>query len=203
MVKPTKFRRKIYLVKTKFQLKYTGIIILFMFGVAALSAYTVYYTGWLMMGERLAYIYPQGRLVSIMGGINKTLLLRLLLVTPIVAFIAILLSHRVAGPLFRIERFLKSVAKGNLGMKLRLRREDELQDLAEAINEMTNDLSNRLQVMRKVVNMADLDIENLSNSVGSGQLDAKGVKSKVQELEKKIRDLHDHLSEYRLTTIVD
>lgn len=198
-----RIRRRIYLIKTRFQLKYTGLILLFMFIVAWAVGYTVYYTGWLLMGEKLANVYPQGRLVAIMKTINITLILRLVLIAPLVALFSILLSHRVAGPLFRIEQFLKSVAKGNLSIKLHLRKEDELQDLAEAINEMTDDLKNRVKRLKGISNMAGLELERLRMILGKELPDINVVKTEVEELAKSIKDLDDHLSEYRLTTVED
>lgn len=203
MEQPKRFRRKQYLIKTKFQLKYTGLILLFMFIVAWLAGYTVYCTGWLLMGEKLANVYPQGRLVAIMRTINITLLLRLALITPLVVLISILLSHRVAGPLYRIERFLRSVAKGDFSMKLHLRKNDELQDLAGSINEMTEDLKNRVKKLKGLVNMTNLELEKLVRTLGQEFPDINSVKKKVDDLTKSVKDLEDHLSEYRLTTVED
>lgn len=198
-----KIRRRIYLIKTKFQLKYTGLILLFMFVVAWVVGSTVYYTGWLLMGEKLANVYPQGRLVAIMRTIDLTLILRLLLMTPLVVIFSIFLSHKVAGPLYRIEKFLKGVANGDLSAKLRLRKGDELQDLAEAINDMTDDLKYRVKKLKGLTNMAGLELERLRRILGNELPDIKVVKSEVDELAKSIKDLDDHLSEYRLNTVED
>ena len=51
-----KFRRRKYLVATRFQLKYVGLILLFMFIIAAVSGYTVFYTAWTILGEKLAQV---------------------------------------------------------------------------------------------------------------------------------------------------
>lgn len=198
-----KIRRRIYLIKTKLQLKYAGIILMFMFVTAWIVGSTVYYTGWLLMGEKLANVYPQGRLVSIMRVIDLTLILRLLLLTPLVVLLSIFLSHKIAGPLYRVERFIKGVARGDLSAKLRLRKGDELQELAEAINDMTDDLKNRVKKLKGISNMAGLELERLRRILGKELPDIKVVKSEVDELAKSIKDLDDHLSEYRLTTVED
>jgi methyl-accepting chemotaxis protein len=198
-----KIKRRIYLIKTKFQLKYAGIILIFMFTAAWLAGSTVYYTGWLLMGEKLANVYPQGRLIAIMRTIDLTLTLRLLLLTPLVVLLSIFLSHKVAGPLYRVERFIKSVAKGDLSTKLRLRRGDELQDLADAINDMTDDLKNRVNKLKGISNMAGLELERLRRILGEELPDINIVKSEIDELAKSIKELDDHLSEYHLTTVED
>lgn len=201
--KPNKIRRKQFLIKKRFQLKYTGLILLFMFLVAWATGYTVYYTGWLLMGEKLANVYPQGRLVLIMRTINLTLLLRILFITPLVILISIILSHRIAGPIYRIQKYLRDIAAGNLSMRLHLRKNDEMQDLAAVINDMTDDLRNRANRLKGLANMANLEIEKLKISLRQESPDINGIRKEVEELAKSIKDLENYLSEYRLTTHED
>jgi methyl-accepting chemotaxis protein len=134
------YRRTQYLIATQFQLKFVGIILVFMFIGAFISAFTIYYYTWLLLGEKLANIYPQGRLITILKTSNMILLGRMLLITPMVAILAVLLSHRIAGPLYRIKKTLEEVAAGNYGLRIRLRRTDELQDVAESMNKVIEKL---------------------------------------------------------------
>jgi methyl-accepting chemotaxis protein len=203
MEKQAKIKRRVYLVKTRFQLKYTGLILIFMFSVAALAGYTVYCTGWLLMGEKLANVYPQGRLAAIMRTINLTLLLRVLFIAPLVAFVAIILSHRIAGPLYRIEKYITGVAKGDFSERLTLRKRDELKDLASAINNMTEDLKSRVKRLKSIVNMANLDMDKIRILLGKDIPDVNAVKGEIEDLSKSLRELDEHLSEYHLTTVED
>ncbi|MFH1848542.1 MAG: methyl-accepting chemotaxis protein [Candidatus Omnitrophota bacterium] len=198
-----KFRRRIFLVDKKFQLKYTGLILIFMFIVAWIAGHTVYHTGWLLMGEKLSNVYPQGRLVMMMRTINMTLLLRTCLLIPVVILVSIFLSHRIAGPLFNIERFMKGIAKGDLSKKLILRKNDELKDLAKTINEMVDDLRGRTKDMKRLTNICKLETEKLKHSINNEKPGAGSIGNNIGELEKSIRDLDDHLSQYRLETVED
>src|SRR3990167_1474662 len=101
-----KIKRKQYLVAKEFQMRYVGIILLLMFLTAALCSYVVYYTSMINLGEKLANVYPQGRLVNIVNIVNFRILLSILFITPLVAVIGIFLSHRIAGPIFRMEKFM-------------------------------------------------------------------------------------------------
>jgi len=131
-----KFRRRRYLVSKKFQLRFAGMIILFMFLVALFSSLIIYYQIWMLLGEKLANVYPQGRLAGILRTANFNLFLRLLLVTPFVFALAIVLSHRIAGPIYRIQKTLDDVLSGDYSKRLYLRKTDELKDVAESINKM-------------------------------------------------------------------
>lgn len=71
--------------------------------------------------------------------------------------IGIVASHRIAGPIFAIKRHMNRVRMGELRTQLNLRRNDELQDVAAALNRMldkfwsqqdaTNDLISRAEAL--------------------------------------------------------
>jgi signal transduction histidine kinase len=49
---------------------------------------------------------------------------------------AVIVSHRIAGPLYRLQRHLKAVAAGSEPADVRFRNGDLYQELAEACNEL-------------------------------------------------------------------
>ena len=138
-------RRKRYLVKPGFQLRYAGIILLTIFLASAICVLTTYFSSMSLLGEKLANVYPQGRLVSILKQVNLIIVYRLLFLIPLLAVIGIFLSHRIAGPAYRIERTLREIGKGNLDIHIKLRRHDELVGIANAINDMSSDLRKLLK----------------------------------------------------------
>jgi nitrate/nitrite-specific signal transduction histidine kinase len=135
-------RRRRYVIKPGFQLRYTGIILIAVFAVAAVCILTTYYSSISLLGEKLANVYPQGRLIVTLREVNMIIIFRVLLSIPLIMLIGILLSHRIAGPAYRIERTLREIGKGNFDVYIKLRRYDELVGIADAINEMAADLKN-------------------------------------------------------------
>ena len=134
------YRRRRYLVRREFQLKYVGLIQAVMFISAIIVGYTIYYNSWILLGEKLAAVYPQGRLVHIFKTVNIRLAVNLAFVSLFWIGIGILASHKIAGPVYRMIHFLESVAKGDCSQRLRLRKKDELHDLADAINSVVDRL---------------------------------------------------------------
>lgn len=133
-------QRRRFVVKPGFQLRYTGIILLSVFVVSVLCIGTTYYLSMSMLGEKLANVYPQGRLIVTLRQINSMIIYRLVFLAPLVILIGILLSHRIAGPAYRIEKTLREIGKGNLDVYIKLRKYDELVGIANAVNDMTFDL---------------------------------------------------------------
>lgn len=67
-----------------------------------------------------------------------------------ISILSLFLSHRVAGPLYRFERSVEEITKGNLSFRIRLRKKDEAKELAELMNRMIETLSSHLSQIRDV-----------------------------------------------------
>lgn len=52
-----------------------------------------------------------------------------------VALFSIFLTHRIAGPVYHLQQSAKEFAQGNLALRIRLRKKDELHELADVTNE--------------------------------------------------------------------
>lgn len=65
------------------------------------------------------------------------------------AIMAVRITHRVAGPLFRFEQALDNMLKGDLGDTIYLRTKDEGKDLAGKLNTFNNGLSTNIYKVTK------------------------------------------------------
>lgn len=193
-----KYKRKQYLVAKKFQLKYVGLILLLMFATAALCSYVVYYTSMLLMGEKLANVYPQGRLVSIVKIVNFRILISLILVTPLVALIGIFLSHRIAGPIYRMEKFLSSVATGDLTSRIILRTKDELITLASGINTVVDSLKVSVTDERARLRRALSELDGVKKGAEAKPADISAIKDGISKLDNELDGLSRELNKYKV-----
>lgn len=187
-----KYKRKQYLVARRFQLKYVSLILLLMFATAALCAYVVYYTSMLHMGEKLANVYPQGRLVHIVKIVNFRILLSLILVTPLVTLIGILLSHRIAGPIYRMEKFLNNIALGDLTSRIILRSKDELITLANGINFVVDALKSNVVRQKTHLKRISDELETAKKA------DSASMKEALNRLSQEVKNLTAEVDKYKL-----
>ena len=140
---PAGFRRKQYFIQRGMQLRFARFVILFVFVSSVLTGGVIFLTTFLLMGEKLASVYPQGRLVPIFQSVYLWSFLSLVGVVPIIFYGSIVFSHRIAGPLPKIYRILREIGQGNFEQKIVLRKHDELKELADAINDMAQGLKER------------------------------------------------------------
>ena len=136
-------RRKKYFVNRGLQLRFARFVIGFVFFSSALTGLTIFGTTFLLMGEKLASVYPQGRLVPIFQSVYFWAAISLLAVLPVIFWGSIIFSHRIAGPLPKIYKALANIGEGNFDIKITLRKHDELRDLADVINAMAKKLRER------------------------------------------------------------
>ncbi len=135
--------RKQYFVQRGMQLRFARFVILLAFASAVLTGAAIFLTTFMLMGEKLADVYPQARLVVIFQSVYFWALMSLLAAVPFIFWGSIVFSHRIAGPLPKIYQALKNIGDGNYDVKLTLRKRDELRDLADHINEMASKLRQR------------------------------------------------------------
>jgi len=68
---------------------------------------------------------------------------------PAAAVFSIYLTHRLAGPLFRFEQTARELIRGNLALRIRLRKGDELHELAGLLNEVLDTIEPAFREIRE------------------------------------------------------
>ena len=67
-----------------------------------------------------------------------------------VVILSMFLTHRFAGPIFRFERSVDELIKGNFAFQIRLRTKDEGKELAQKINELITVIASDVREMRHI-----------------------------------------------------
>ena len=137
--------RKKYFVQRDMQLRFARFVILLAFISSLLTGAAIFFTTFTLMGEKLADVYPQARLVVIFQSVYFWAFISLLASIPFIFWGSIVFSHRVAGPLPKIYQALRNIGDGNYDVRLTLRKYDELRELVDVINEMAAKLKQKEQ----------------------------------------------------------
>jgi hypothetical protein len=134
------FRRRTFLVDRRFQLKYTMIIVLVGVAVSALLGFFIYRltlenTKILMLDPELQEKVSMFDTAMIFYFVGFVVLMASFL------FIwGIIITHRVAGPIFIISRFLRLIADKQVPPTRQLRKRDEFQEFFDTYTVMVNSL---------------------------------------------------------------
>lgn len=192
------YRRRRYLVKKGLQFRYIGLIFSLAILASLLTGYTVFYTCWPSFGQKLANVYPQGRLLPIFRTINFLLIRNLILMTPIILVIGLLYSHRIAGPLFRIEKVLDEIGRGKLDINIKLRKNDELWDVAETINSMASNLCKVFNDNKIIVERLQANTNELKLLIATQVPDEIKIKENLSKLQEDLEVLKNTLAKWTI-----
>jgi len=198
MQEKTRYRRRQYLVSTKFQLKYAGLILLLVFMTALLCSYVIYYTMMMTMGDKLANVYPQGRLLGIVNAVNFRIMVSIILIAPLIVIIGIFASHKIAGPIFRIERYLGAMAEGEYSTPLTLRRNDELMSLASSVNKVVDSVKVCVKDERERLSQMYSSLEELKKVSVSKPLNHASLDKAIDKLAGEVAALSKSLEKYKV-----
>lgn len=154
----TTYRRRSYFSKPNFQLKLTIIFMLVVTIVANLVG-GICYIFISETAEKLLRanpdLLPHVDMVTVGNVLVPKILLAEAIALSLVFILSILITHTIAGPVYRLERTAQEIARGNLSITTRLRPKDELKELADAFNEMTLGLARRIRALRQATKEAE------------------------------------------------
>jgi methyl-accepting chemotaxis protein len=133
------FRRKAYFINPALQSKYLIAVAAYAGVTAVLLAVEYYFA----FGRNSPYGPWNPDMVRIFLRAHWILIAQLVVFTGGLTVLAVLLSHRVAGPVVNLKRCMEALAAGDYTVRAKFREKDELKELADAFNVMAEALGKK------------------------------------------------------------
>jgi len=130
----------------------------------------------------------------LLGGLIVGLLLAIA-----ASIIVLFMTHRLAGPMYRFEKYAQKIGNGELTPDLKIRKKDQFQNMVSAFNNMTQGLSVGLLKVVGVSEKLDGLIDELTDSSNQELLLKEDIKKIVSELKKDKKDLNQALSYFKIS----
>lgn len=179
MEKIKTYKRSKYFIKKKFQaeiiLKFSMVLFI---GILLSTALL-----FLFSQDTLTSSYANSGLeikntgTAIMPAVILTNLITLGIISIFSIIVMLFISHKIAGPMFRFEKDLKRVSKGDLTVKVNLRKKDQFKDMALGLNQM-------IQSMYTKVMYIDTQLSKIQKSHNEN----KKINEEITLLRSKIHD---------------
>lgn len=147
------YKRRQYLINKDFQIRFIFKFCLLLLSASVLSTVILMY----LSEGTLTSTFNNSRLVisSTASAILPATLLTNIITICVVAIATILVtlfvSHKIAGPLFRFQKEVREIAKGNLSINICLRKKDQIKDIADELNAMCNSLGQKIKGIREEI----------------------------------------------------
>lgn len=186
-------RRTNYFIKPGFQSRLTAILILIVIIVANIVGALVY---GLSVSQLESTLVEEAKLPIDSRQLGQALLpgviMAQLISIFIVAFICMFITHTIAGPVYRMEKVVRNIGEGDLTHFIKLRPKDELKDLADAMNEMTVGLRNRVIGLKE-------NIKSIQESVALVR--STGKIEKLDDVLRSVVSMEEALSIFTLEKV--
>jgi len=114
----------------------------------------------------------------------------------IIIIIGLFISHKIAGPLYRITKYMHRLADGDLSFEVKLRKNDEFADLAEEFDKTVKRLRMRMEVLLEIVKDMDKKYNELLNALKKD--DKKLIEKGLEELSGHVKVLDEAVSIFKL-----
>jgi len=137
-------KRKKFLSNNPLQKRFLFLILLSIFVPLIFVSACLYYLIFQILADQLAIPeFIAQNLLPALRKINVMLMVGLPPLVVVLFFWASALSHRLIGPLERLEEDLKKIADGDYSIRLKIRQDDELHPIVGAINRIIDKLENK------------------------------------------------------------
>ncbi|MFN3550862.1 MAG: hypothetical protein ACK4WJ_03535 [Endomicrobiia bacterium] len=178
------FQRRKYIIKPEVQIKYLFLVLLLIIIISGISVYFVNLTiRSSPLLENLTYL----EIVAV----NKLIIVTVLYVAGIsciaVFVLGLIFLHRLTGPIYVLEKMFAIVSEGILDIKLKLRKTDELKDVAFEFQNMIDCLRNYILEDKNKVDNIKKDVLYLIENINIVPLEE--VKLKLEKVKQQLNEI--------------
>lgn len=99
---------------------------------------------------------------NILDEVHRKIFPKFLLILLFIAWGSIFISHKIAGPLYRYQKILEELEKGNVGIRVNLRKSDEGKILAARFNQTLSALDSMFQRLKAILKEHESDPERMA-----------------------------------------
>jgi len=144
-------RRTHYLVNKDFQLNFIlKFCSIFLVGVVISTGLIYYFTnGTLTSSFQQSKLVIKSTAQSILPSVIYTNLITLALISSASILVTLFVSHKIVGPLIRFQKEVLEIGEGNLTKRISLRRKDQIEELKNSLNQMTESLHIKVLTIEK------------------------------------------------------
>jgi methyl-accepting chemotaxis protein len=191
------WKRRNYFIKKDLQGKY--IFSFFLFVVAGSIIFTLIFS--LLSSNTMTIVYDNYKLqigktpLMLMKEILSAQWIFIVAGGFLVVILSMFLTHRFAGPIFRFEKSMEEMTKGNLNFRVYLRAKDEGKELAEKINILIDMLSSNIKEMRRLSEEVNNKLTDANNSLKENK-EGKETALDIEIAGDLNRRLHEILQKY-------
>ena len=191
------YKRRNYFIDRKLQTKYIIVTLLLLLVYTALFV-VILFTPYIIPLQMDYSLEEQSRAARMLLALHKSVWPALGLVIVIMSGLSIFVTHRVAGPVYRLRKALSEVAAGNLNFTIKLRKNDDLQDLAADMNLVVEELREFVKTLKDDHETLSVCIGDLEKQIENRSISAESGRELIDKMETSRKMIALTLDKYSL-----
>jgi len=193
------YKRRNFFIDREFQLKYI-LLVIFM-----LLLYTIVFVGILFIPQLLPLIFDspldeQVKAAEILLLYHKNVWPAVFIVIPLFGFFSIFFTHKIAGPAYRLKKRLRELTAWNLDSRVTLRKGDDLQELADCVNLLSDELRDFAAALKGNYDTLSNNIEEIQEQILSGTISEESGKELINRLNTSRKSICEILERFHIRT---
>ena len=175
------YKRKTYLINKTFQLKFSFFLVFIVISSSLVYPITIYelYNS-VAMSIKSQFPHASEEFLNRKSIILQLLLIGQLFFSLLIFIIGIFLSHKVAGPIYKIQKYIQAIRKNNKYDKVILRNGDHFSELAKEYNKSITYLNTKYEIARLALDEIKKLVDENEHNHNSQQ-----IKIKIEELKQE------------------
>jgi methyl-accepting chemotaxis protein len=190
-------RRKTYFIQRVFQTKFIVLFLLLVILGSAISGGLLYQRTFTELGDHYGEAHSKLKTTGeiILPNVLAGNIIAIIIIGVASVALTVLISHKVAGPLYRFEKNAEQIAQGDLTVITKLRQSDQVKGLADAFSKMTMELREKLLDIRK--ESEDLPIlidemKTLSQKKTVSPEELAGIMTRLSDISSRLEKAFEH-----------
>jgi methyl-accepting chemotaxis protein len=131
-----KLQRRQYISHKKFQFRLVGTLMIL---VLIATLVTTVINHYFLLSSMVDFTMDYGRGptgMELLVASVRPLTIILPVVFVVLAVMVVFISHRIAGPLYRLKQYMEKIENGDYSVTLKFRQNDAIHDVADSFNRM-------------------------------------------------------------------
>lgn len=183
-------KRKNYLIKKDFQLKYIILGILILVLTICLVQVNLYY----QMAKLISENPELTGISAIIKSTNVILTAWFILAMIIIVIGGVFISHRVAGPIKHLEEGMAKVGQGELTTEIKVRKTDEFKEIEQSFNNMVANFKELVAKDKSLLKQIEQELKSIVEELKKEALSEE----KTKKLEAIIKKQEEIFSEFKI-----
>jgi len=182
------------MVDKRFQIRFIGVVVFSMFLFLLMVGWTVYSNIWAVLLRDTQNPY----FLMVKKQADVDIFYKLTLLMIVVAVISFFISHKFAGPVYRIRKASKLVSEGNFSLRVNLRRGDEFIELVHDFNNMVKNLKELITKDKEQIKIVSTKLREISKDFREKDLSIEEKDKISAELNNLTKELGEINAQFKV-----